>query len=617
MRAESQVAGTSGGAQNLVQLLQQRASQPSRVAASHKRGAAWEDVTWGQILEDVKKVSAGLLAAGMKPGDRVGIFAGTGLQWCVVDLAISAAGGITVPIYGSNTPDECRYILNNSESVFLFVDNDEKDGKQPGRVTRYRAKAAECPTVRKAFFFDAAPSGPKEGTLAELLKAGEAAHQAAPNAFEERVRAVRADDPACFIYTSGTTGDPKGVILTHGNWAYEAQAVGQIGLMRPDDSVMLFLPLAHSFAQVVKAAWLGMGFKMVFAESVDKLLANLAETHPTILPSVPRVFEKVYNNVIQNGSSAPGVKGKLFRWAFKLFDEYVEAKIQGREYNSLGFGLAKRLVFSKVYATLNEKLGGRMRLFISGGAPLSRKIAYFFDLVGFKVLEGFGLTETSAASTVNLPEKIKIGTVGKPVVGTEVKIAADGEILIRGPGVMKGYYKNPTATAEVLEADGWFHSGDIGELDADGFLRITDRKKDIIVTAGGKNVAPQNLENSLKTFPIVSQAMVYGDKRKYLVCLITVNEDAAKKILSDKGAPVGDYAANSKRPEVHAAVQAAVNALNAEQPPYNSIKRFAVLDRDFSQETGELTPTLKVKRKICSQKFKTTLDGLYDGEVVD
>jgi long-chain acyl-CoA synthetase len=617
VRAESQVVGASGGAQNLVQLLQQRAEQPSKIAGTEKRRGAWEDVSWGQVLEDVKKASAGLVAAGLKPGDRVAIFAGTSLQWCVVDLAISAAGGITVPIYGSNTPDECRYILNNSEAVFAFVDNDEKDGKQPGRVTRYRAKASEYPTVRKAFFFDAAPSGPKEGTFAELMKAGEAAHQAAPNAFEERVRAVRADDPACFIYTSGTTGDPKGVILTHGNWSYEAQAVKEIGLMRGDDSVMLFLPLAHSFAQVVKAAWLGLGFKMVFAESVDKLLANLAETHPTILPSVPRVFEKVYNNVLQNGAAAPGVKGKLFRWAFKLFDEYVEAKNQGREYSSLGFGLAKRLVFSKVHATLNEKLGGRMRLFISGGAPLSRKIAYFFDLIGFKVLEGFGLTETSAATTVNLPNKIKIGTVGRVVSGSEVKIAPDGEILIRGPGVMKGYYKNPSATAEVLEADGWFHSGDIGELDADGYLRITDRKKDIIVTAGGKNVAPQNLENTLKTVPVVSQAMVYGDKRKYLVCLFTVNEDAVKKILTDKGAPVGEYAANTKRPEVYEAVQAVVNQLNAEQPPYNSIKKFAVLDRDFAQETGELTPTLKVKRKVCSQKYKAILDGLYDGEVVD
>ncbi|MGQ0505363.1 MAG: AMP-dependent synthetase/ligase [Myxococcaceae bacterium] len=619
MRAENQIssAAISSGPQNLVQLLQQRAENASRIAASQKRNGRWEDVSWGTILENVKKISAGLVAAGLRPGDRVAIFGGTTLTWVTADLAVSAAQGITVPIYGSNTPDEAKYVLNNSESVFVFVDNDEKEGKQEGRASRLRAKLQECPTVKKVFLFEGQPKDAKESSLESLLKAGEAAHQASPKAFDDRVAQVRSDDPNCFIYTSGTTGDPKGVILTHGNWSYEATAVSKLQLMRGEDSVMLFLPLAHSFAQVVKAAWLGMGFKMIFAESVDKLVANLGETHPTILPSVPRVFEKVYNNVLQNGTSAPGLKGKMTRWAFKLFDEYVEARNAGREYNSLQFALAKKLVFPKVHATLNERLGGKMRLFISGGAPLSKKIAYFFDLLGFKVLEGFGLTETSAASVVNPPEKIKIGTVGKPIPGTEVKIAADGEILIRGAGVMKGYYKNPSATAEVLEADGWFHSGDIGEIDSEGYVKITDRKKDIIVTAGGKNVAPQNLENSLKTFPIISQAMVYGDKRKYLVCLITVAEDAAKKVLTDAGAPVGDYAANAKRPELQKAVQAVIDTLNAQQPPYNSIKRFAILDRDFSQESGELTPTLKVKRKVCSAKFKTTLDSLYDGEIVD
>jgi long-chain acyl-CoA synthetase len=335
------------------------------------------------------------------------------------------------------------------------------------------------------------------------------------------------------------------------------------------------------------------------------------------LPSVPRVFEKVYNNVVANGTSQPGVKGKLARWAFKLFDEYVEAKLQGREYSSLGFSLAKKLVFSKVRLTLNEKLGGRVRIFISGGAPLSKKIAYFFDLLGFLVLEGFGLTETSAATCVNLPTKIKIGTVGPPVPGTLAKVAADGELLIKGPGVMKGYYKNPAATAEALEADGWFHTGDIAEIDPDGFVRITDRKKDIIVTAGGKNVAPQNLENSLKTYPIISQAMVYGDKRKYLSVLICVGEEAARKLLAEKGVTAGDYADVAQKPEVKAAVQATLDKLNAEQPPYNTLKRFYVMDHDFTQESGELTPTLKVKRKFCTQKYKAILDGLYDGEVID
>ncbi|MGA9523995.1 MAG: long-chain fatty acid--CoA ligase, partial [Myxococcaceae bacterium] len=524
MRAESQLEKAAAG-KNLVQLLLERTAHSKSVAAKYKKDGVWKDMSWSQILEEVKNLSAALVAEGVKPGERVAIFAGTSLQWVVTDLAISAAGAITIPIYASNTPDEVRYILQNSESAFLFVDSDENEGKQSGRATRARQRLDQCPSVRKVFLFEGAPKGDREETLGALVKRGEAAHKANPSAFDERVSSVSADDPALYIYTSGTTGDPKGVILTHGNWTYEAESVAKIGVMNPQDSVMLFLPLAHSFAQVVKAAWLGMGFTMVFAESVDKLLPNLVETRPTILPAVPRVFEKVYNSVVATGSSGPGIKGKLFRWAFRLFDQYVDAKNQGREFNSLGFALAQKLVFSKVKASLDEKLGGNMRLFVSGGAPLSRKIAYFFDLIGFKVLEGYGLTETSAATCLNLPNKIKIGTVGPPLPGTEIKIAADGEILMRGPGVMKGYYKNDAATAESLDPDGWFHSGDIGELDADGFVRITDRKKDIIVTAGGKNVAPQNLENSLKTFPIVSQAMVYGDKRKYLTALICISEE--------------------------------------------------------------------------------------------
>ncbi|ADO72924.1 long-chain-fatty-acid-CoA ligase [Stigmatella aurantiaca DW4/3-1] len=615
MRAENQMAPPASGAgeQTLVELLLHQAQNPSKVAVSHKVDGRWQEVTWGQVLQQVKELSAGLLAQGVKPGDRVALFANTTLQWVVSDLAISAARAVTVPIYSSNTPDECRYILNHSETTVLLVDNDEKDAKQIGRLSRIRQRLADCPTVRKVVVFEGPATGEREISLAEVLAQGKAEEAAHPSAFEERSRQVAVEDAWGFIYTSGTTGEPKGVILTHGNWAYEARITQALGLMLPQDSVMLFLPLAHVFAQVVKAAWLRMSFRLIFAESVDKLLPNLVETRPSVLPSVPRVFEKVYNNVVANGSSAPGLKGKLFRWAFRLFDEYTEAKLQGREYNSLSFTLARKLVFNKVRGTLSEKLGGNMRLFISGGAPLSRKIAYFFDLLGFKVLEGYGLTETSAPCNVNLPEKIKIGTVGPALPGTEIKIASDGEILVRGPCVMKGYYKNPTATAEALEPDGWFHTGDIGELDADRYLRITDRKKDIIVTAGGKNVAPQNIENTLKTFPLISQSMVYGDQRPFLVVLVTVAEEPARKLLLDKGIQVGSYAELGKRPEIRAAVQEILNKVNADQPPYSTLKKFEIMDADFTQESGELTPTLKVKRKFCSQKYATIIGKLYEG----
>ena len=615
MRAEQLVAPVAAQ-QNLVSLLLARAAHPDVVGATVFEGGSWKSVTWGAIRDEVRRLSAALVAQGVKPGDRVAIFAGTSLRWCVVDLAVSAARGITIPIYASNTPEEVHYILDHSGASLLFVDDDVADGKQPGRLSRVRACIGRTPGVKAVVVFDG-PTAGGEVPYKDFIAKGDAIEKADPKGFETRLQAIKMSDPCLFIYTSGTTGNPKGVQLTHGNWGYEAITTAQIGLMRPDDSVMLFLPLAHSFAQVVKTVWLSMGFRMIFSRGTDKLLADLAETSPSILPSVPRIFEKVYEGVVGNGSTAPGLKGVLFRWAMRLFDEYVSARMQGREYSSVSFALAQRLVFSKVRVTLDQKLGGRMRLFVSGGAPLSRKIAYFFDLLGYQVLEGYGLTETSAAATVNRPGHVKIGTVGLPLPGCEVKIASDGEILIRGPNIMAGYYKNPEATQEAMTPDGWFRSGDIGEIDPDGVLRITDRKKDIIVTAGGKNVAPQNIENALKTRPLISQAMVYGDQRKYLSVLITLNEGAAHKVLAAAGAPAApSYAELSKRPEILKAVQATITEFNQNEPPYNQLKRFAVMDHDFTQETGELTPTLKVKRKACTLTYQAILDGLYDGEKV-
>jgi long-chain acyl-CoA synthetase len=625
VRAEKEMQGAvpaappKGQAQSLADLLTQQVQrQGSHAAITHKKGGRWEDVSWSWILDEVKKLSAGLVAMGVKPGDRVAVFGATSLQWLVVDLAITAARAVTVPIYASNTPDECRYILNNSESSLLFVDNDLQEGKQQGRASRIRQRIGECPTVKKVILFEGAPEGDREMALADLVEQGKKAHEADASGYEGRLSQMKRDDLQCLIYTSGTTGDPKGVMLTHGNWVFEGEGLSELRLLLPTDSVMLFLPLAHSFAQVIKTGWLAQGFRLVIAESTEKLVANLAETSPTLLPSVPRVFEKVFANVVAKGTSAPGVKGKLARWAFRLFDEYVEAKGQGREYSSVSFALARRLVFSKVKENLDKILGGKMRLFISGGAPLSRKIAYFFDMLGYVVAEGYGLTETAAGSTINRADKIKIGTVGAPLPGVQVKIAPDGEIMIKGAHVMKGYYKNEAASAEALEPDGWFHSGDIGEIDADGYVKITDRKKDIIVTAGGKNVAPQNIENSLKTYPMVSQAMVYGDKRKYLVVLICVNEENARKLLQDKGiTPPTAYAELAEHAEVKAEVQKTLDLVNAEQPPYSSLKKFRMMDHDFTQESGELTPTLKVKRKLCSQKYKAMLDAMYEGDIAD
>jgi long-chain acyl-CoA synthetase len=615
MTAAEKLSPEVGGAErNLIELLLSRVKENRGQAATHKVNGVWANVSWAELLEQVKRVSAGLVANGVQPGDRVALFGGTTLQWLVCDLAVSAARAVGVPIYASNTPDEVRYILQNSGASLLFVDNDEADAKQSGRLSRVRSRIGECPELKKVVVFEGAVQGGNELTLGALIDSGKSE---LPSAFDERVKALQPDDLCHLIYTSGTTGDPKGVMLTQANWAYEAQSAKAISLMVHDDALMLFLPLAHSFAQVVKASWLSLGFRMVFAESIEKLIANLGETKPSILPAVPRVFEKVFASVQANAASTPGMKGALVRWGMRLFDEYVEARKAGREYDSLGWSLANKLVFPKIRAGLDAKLGGKMRLFISGGAPLSPKIAYFFELLGFMVLEGYGLTETSAAATVNRPQLIKIGSVGKSYPGTIVKIASDGEILIKGPGVMKGYWRNETATKDALEEDGWFHSGDIGEIDSDGYVRITDRKKDIIVTAGGKNVAPQNIENTLKTYPLISSAMVYGDKRAYLTALVCVAEETAKKVLSEKGVNIASYTDLVLRPEVKAAVQKVIDQVNADQPPYNTLKRFALMDHDFTQESGELTPTLKVKRKFCTQKYQSILDGMYDEKRIE
>jgi long-chain acyl-CoA synthetase len=603
-KVDSASSVSSETEENLVEMLLERARESRGPAAQVKTSSGWKDVSWPELLAQVKAVSNGLVGWGVKPGDRVAIFANTSLTWCVVDLAIHAAKAISVPIYASNTPEEVRYILDNSGAVLLFVDDDEPTPKQAGRLTRANLKLAQT-AVKQVVLFQGASASAL--SLEGLIEKGRDLTD-----FEERARAIGRDDLSHFLYTSGTTGDPKGVILTHGNWAFEGTSLRRMGVMQPGDAVLLFLPMAHSFAQAAKSAWLAMGFKMVFAESVEKVVANLGETKPTILPTVPRVLEKVFSAVNGSATSAPGVKGQLGRWAFRLFDEYVAAKEKGQSYDSLGWALAKRLVFKKVRAALDEKLGGRMRIFISGGAPLPKKIGYFFDLLGFTVCEGYGLTETAAGATLNRPEAVRIGTVGQAFPTVELKIADDGEILVRGPNVMKGYYRNQAATDEVLEPDGFFHTGDIGELDEKGTLRITDRKKDLIKTSGGKYCAPQNLENALKAHGIVSNSMVHGDNRPYLTVLICVSEENARKVVAEQAGATMSYAELSKAPELLAAVKKAVDAVNAELPPYSTLKRFSLVDHDFSQETGELTPTLKVRRKICTQKYQAALDAMYE-----
>ncbi|MFO0583576.1 MAG: long-chain fatty acid--CoA ligase [Anaeromyxobacter sp.] len=606
MRAEADMNAGAAGGTNIVRMFEATArARGDATAVHHKKDGRWQTVSWAEMARRARDVADGLAALGVKPGDRVAVIGETQLEWVLADLGVLGAAAITVTIYQSNKPHEVQYILQDSGASWIFCDT-------AAQVAKIREVKGECPNLKGLIRAEGRPADAFERSLADLEKAGVEWRKTNPQAHDARTASVASDAPASFIYTSGTTGNPKGVVLTHANWVYEADAVAGMQIVRPDDVLLQFLPFAHSFAKVIQAVWFRTGAEGAFVESLEKIMDNASEVRPTIMPAVPRIFEKAFNTVVSKGLATPGLKGKLFQLAMEGFEEYSNARDAGKEYSGLKMVIARKLIFPKLKAALAERFGGRMRLFVSGGAPLSTKIAYFFEQLGFVILEGYGLTETSAASFVNRPGQVKIGTVGPAIPGTEVKIAEDGEILIKGPGVMKEYYRNPEATAEAIKG-GWFYTGDIGQLDEQGRLKITDRKKDIIVTAGGKNVAPQNLENDLKTDNLVSQVMVHGDKRKFLSALVTLNEENAKKWAAENGVPPG--AALHQDPRVIARIQRSVDALNAKQASYSTIKKFAIIPKDFTVEGGELTPTLKVKRKLVTQQYKAVLDAFYaDGK---
>ena len=590
-------------AQNLLQMFEsQAAKQGEKAATLTKRDGRWQDLSWKEMARRVRDVADGLAALGVKPGDRVSIMADTCAEWIIADLGIMGAGAITVPVYQSNPAHEVQYILDDAGVSWIFVDHEH----QAAKMREIRGQLDRLGGVIRFF---GSPLSEQERGIADLERAGAEWRKAHPDAHAARLAAIGHDDPASYLYTSGTTGNPKGVILTQGNWTYEAAAVSEIQIVVPDDLVLMFLPMAHSFAKVIEAVWFEVGCTVAFVESIDKIVDNAGEVRPTVMPSVPRIFEKAFNAVVAKGLATQGLKGWLFGVAMSGFEAWSDGQDRGVEVRTLGFRVGERLVFPKLRVALKERFGGRMRLFVSGGAPLSNKIERFFGLLGFTVLEGWGLTETSAATCVNRIGKSKVDTVGPPVPGTEIRIAEDGEILVKGGGVMKGYYNKPEATAEVLK-DGWLATGDIGELDSDGYLRITDRKKDLIKTSGGKYVAPQNLENELKTDPLVSQAMVHGDQRKFCSALITLNVEAARKWADENGVPPEEPLQTS--PKLRLRIQHTVDAVNAKQASYATIKKFAILEKDFTQETGELTPTLKVKRKVVAARYQKILDGFYE-----
>ncbi|MFC1890438.1 AMP-dependent synthetase/ligase [Thermodesulfobacteriota bacterium] len=572
----------------------------------YKKGDRWVSVTWAEEFERVKEFTLGLLDCGLTRGDRVCILSHTRPDWLTLDVSIQAAGGAVVGIYPTMTGPQMAYIINHCEARVLVVENLEL-------LDRVHEVRSEIKSLERIFVIDGEPPdiSRMEHTLSWLLDRGREKAAREPDLFDRSVRAVKPEDLCSICYTSGTTGPPKGAMITHRNFFSVAKNTASIHPFDDHDFGVAFLPMAHVLQRVASYAALCIAAEGAYAESIDKLLENFAELRPTVQPSVPRIWEKAYTKIHSEVEKAPARRRKIFQWCMGVGKRASVYRKQGRRLPprlALQYRLARRLVFRRILGVF----GGRIKYLVSGGAPISVEILEFFYDVGLLILEGYGLTETAAPATFNRVDDFKFGTVGKPIPGTEIKIAPDGEILIRGSGVFKGYYKEEEATREAIDADGWFHSGDIGEFDRDGFLKITDRKKDLIITSGGKNVSPQNIENLLRSIPIVSQAMVYGDRRKYLTALITIDEEELASMAVVLGIAAEGTEGLKTHPRTQEWLAKAIGDVNRELASFETIKKFRILDHDLSEKEGELTPTLKVKRKEVIRRHKELLDSMYE-----
>ena len=583
------------------------AATPRAEAFRFPTETGWASVTWAQTGDIVKTMAAGLLALGIQPEQRVGIACATRVEWLYADLAIMCAGAAATTVYPSTGGEDVAYILADSDTRIIFAEDDVQ-------IAKLRAQRDHLPDLIRVITFDGQADGEWVLSLADLQALG-AKHLADhPSAVDEAVAAVRPEHLATLIYTSGTTGRPKGVELTHRCWTYEGATVEATGILSVDDLQYLWLPLSHSFGKVLEAVQLQIGFPTAVDGRIDKIVENLAVVRPTFMAGAPRIYEKVYAKVVQTVQEEGGVKFRLFTWAFGVGNQVSRAKLEGRS-SSLAvqaqFALADRLVLSKI----RERLGGRIRYLVSGSAALSKDVATWFHAAGLLVLEGYGLTETSAATCMVRPDDPAFGVVGPPFAGTEIKLAEDGEILVRGSGVMRGYHNLPESTAEVLTAEGWFATGDVGEIDEAGRVRITDRKKDLVKTSGGKYIAPQAIEVMFKAVcPLASQMIVHADRRNFATALVTLDPDALAQWGKAQGLTATDYPSLSGNPAVHAYVQSCVEELNGRLNRWETIKDFRILDHDLTVEGGELTPSLKVKRKVVETKYESLFDSMYGGQ---
>ncbi|HEV2734698.1 MAG TPA: long-chain fatty acid--CoA ligase, partial [Longimicrobiaceae bacterium] len=559
-------------------------------ALRYKDGAAWRPVSHREVEERAARLAAALAAGGVERGDRVAILSENRPEWAVTDYAVLGMGAIVVPVYGTLPANQVAYVLENCGARVVFAST-------PAQVGKVLEARGELPALERVIAFDDPAGAPGVERFGEVLEAGRGAvERGEAGSFREAALRVARDDVATLIYTSGTTGDPKGVMLTHYNLASNVAACLQHGLgaiIRTGDTALSFLPLSHVFERMVDYLYWDQGVCIAYAESMDRVADNLTEVHPQIAVSVPRLFEKIYARVM----GATGAKKHVVSWARRVGERAADERLAGREPSGalgLQFRLADRLVFSQ----LRERTGGKLNSFVSGGAPLSAGVARFFYAAGLPVYEGYGLTETSPVIAVNRPGHVRLGTVGQVVPGVEVRIGDRGEILTRGPHVMKGYWNNPEASAKAVDSDGWFHTGDVGELDADGFLRITDRLKDLIVTAGGKNIAPQPIENAAAMSPYVAQAVMIGDRRPFPVFLLVPDWENLGAWAGQQGIDASDRAALARDPRVRQLLERDAMGRLGEFARYELPKKVALIAEELSIESGTLTPTLKVKRRV-------------------